>query len=332
MELEFFITSQANSPETLSHRESRELCKTIELIYIAYDHISNMTDTSLGHTCTSALLHDVNTSLRLPITCHGISEIQLILATGLTKRYWMGDTVFSVEKTQHPTCCPSRKRKLGDCERGATSGNRRDQRQKRSDLSRTPSSGNTVHSARKQNQQCVPEEQRPDPQPVVEGTAADKVGELPFHAVMQPSSTGSEISAFDYSVNSVADPSSIHSSYIGPSGSIFDYSVDSMADPSSIHSSYIGPSGPIFDYSVDSMADPSSIHSSSIRPSGSTFDYSIDFLTNPCSAPSRFVFDYRISSLLDPQAAQQYATFNYGVDSSADSYLSTCFSEQCAPP
>ncbi|QSS62358.1 hypothetical protein I7I51_04536 [Histoplasma capsulatum] len=44
MELESIVTSQAKLPETLSHRESRELCKTIELIYarliIAEDIIS----------------------------------------------------------------------------------------------------------------------------------------------------------------------------------------------------------------------------------------------------------------------------------------------------
>ncbi|QSS65998.1 hypothetical protein I7I51_06849, partial [Histoplasma capsulatum] len=307
MELEFFVTSQANPPETLSHRESRELCKTIELIYarliIAEDIISALEaghylDEAFGgricslrdikrrlrpyqqhdrhesrphlHKCPAARCqHQFETADNLPRHIRNTADLshrfdkeildgrycfQCGKEFASAKSLWLHEKNDHLESSrsridafrqlrrasQHPTCCPSRKRKLGDCERGATSGNLRDQRQKRSDLSRTPSSGNTVHSARKQNQQRVPEEQRPDPQPVVEGTAADKVGELPFHAVMQPSSTGSEISAFDYSVNSVADPSSIHSSYIGPSGSIFDYSVDSMADPSSIHSSYIG--------------------------------------------------------------------------------------------
>ncbi|OJD11910.1 hypothetical protein AJ78_07416 [Emergomyces pasteurianus Ep9510] len=44
MKLEFIITSQAKPSETLLHRESHELCKTIELIYtrlvIAEDIIS----------------------------------------------------------------------------------------------------------------------------------------------------------------------------------------------------------------------------------------------------------------------------------------------------
>ncbi|OJD11911.1 hypothetical protein AJ78_07417 [Emergomyces pasteurianus Ep9510] len=172
---------------------------------------------------------------------------------------------------------------------------------RRAYLSRTLTSGNAVHSTGKQNQQCIS---------VVEETAADKSSKLLFHNVMQPPSTGSEMFAFDYSIDSLADPRLVHSTSIGPSGSIFDYSIDSLADPRLVHSTSICPSGSIFDYSVDSSADPCSAQSS------------ID--------GNRSIFDYRVNSILDPQAAQQYAIFNYSVDSTPDLYLSTCSSGQYA--
>ncbi|KKZ67517.1 hypothetical protein EMCG_06806 [[Emmonsia] crescens] len=346
MEFEFIITSQSKPPETLSHRESRELCKTIELIYarlvIAEDIISTL---KAGHYLDEAFggricsLRDIKRRLR-PYHQHDESrphlhkcpaarcQQQFETADNLprhirntadlshrfdkeildgrycfqcgkefasAKSLWLHEkddhlessrsrvdafrqfrsTLSQVElptTTQQPTSGPSKKRKLGDCERGATSGNFRNQRQKQSDLSRT-------HSTGKQNRQCISEEQRSDPQPVVEGTVADNRGELPFHNVMQPPSTGSDRSAFDYTIDS--------------SQSAFDYSINSLHNPCSAQFA---------------------------------FDCSIDFLTNPCSAQSssiggnQSIFDY---SLLDPQAAQQY-------DSSADSYLSTCSSGQCA--
>ncbi|KAL2360855.1 hypothetical protein RJZ56_006273 [Blastomyces dermatitidis] len=353
MEFEFIITSQSKPPETLSHRESRELCKTIELIYarlvIAEDIISTL---KAGHYLDEAFggricsLRDIKQRLR-PYHQHDESQPHLhkcpaarckqqfetadnlpqhIQNTAdlshrfdkeiLDERYcfqcgkeftsakslWLHEkddhlesshsrvdafrqfrsTLSQVElptTTQQPTSSPSKKRKLGDCERGATSGNFQNQRQKQSDLSRPHSSKNTVHSTGKQNRQCISEEQRSDPQPVVEGTVADNRGELPFHNVMQPPSTGSDRSAFDYAIDS--------------SQSAFDYSINSLHNPCSAQFA---------------------------------FDYSIDFLTNPCSAQSssiggnQSIFDY---SLLNPQAAQQY-------HSSADPYLSTCSSGQCA--
>ncbi|EDN04876.1 predicted protein [Histoplasma mississippiense (nom. inval.)] len=219
MELEFFVTSQANPPETLSHRESRELCKTIELIYarliIAEDIISAL---EAGHYLEEAFggricsLRDIKRRLR-PYQQHDRHESRPQLHK-----------------------CPAAR-----CQHQfETADNLPRHIRNTADLShRTTSNLLPVKVESKIS--------------IVEGTAADKVDELPFHVVMQPSSTGSEMSAFDYSVNSIADPSSIHSSYIGPSGSIFDYSVDSMADFSSIHSSSIGPSRPIFDDSVNSI-------------------------------------------------------------------------------
>ncbi|PGH31993.1 hypothetical protein GX50_05187 [[Emmonsia] crescens] len=361
MELKFIITSQAKPSETLSHRESRELCKTIELIYarlvIAEDIISALEaghylDEAFGgricslgdikrrlrpyqqhdrhesgphpHKCPAARCrHQFETADNLSRHIRNMTDLshrfdkkilderycfQCGKEFASAKSLWLHEKDDHLESSrsridafrqfrralshvelpataQQPTSCPSRKRKLGDCERGDTSGNFRNQCQKQSDLSRTPTSGNSVHATGKQNRQCISEEQRSYPQPVVEKTAADNRGELPFHNVMEPASTGSEMSAFDYSIDSLADPRLVHSTSIGPSGSIFDYSVDSSADPCSAQSSIGG---------------------------------------------NRSIFDYRANSVLDPRAAQQYATFNYGVDSMPDSYLSTCSSGQDA--
>ncbi|EEQ83202.2 uncharacterized protein BDCG_00007 [Blastomyces dermatitidis ER-3] len=372
MEFEFIITSQSKPPETLSHRESRELCKIIELIYarlvIAEDIISTL---KAGHYLDEAFggricsLRDIKRRLR-PYHQHDESrphlhkcpaarcKQQFETADNLprhirntadlshrfdkeildgrycfqcgkeftsAKSLWLHEKDDHLESsrsrvdafrqfhstfelpttTQQPTSGLSKKRKLGDCERGATSGNFRNQRQKQSDLSRPHSSKNTVHSTGKQNRQCISEEQRSDPQPVVEGTVADNRGELPFHNVMQPPSTGSDRSAFDYAIDS---SQSAFDYAIDSSQSAFDYAIDSSQSA--------------FDYSINSLHNPCSAQFA--------FDYSIDFLTNPCSAQSssiggnQSIFDY---SLLDPQAAQQY-------HSSADPYLSTCSSGQCA--
>ncbi|QSS60444.1 hypothetical protein I7I51_05243 [Histoplasma capsulatum] len=253
MELEFFVTSQANPPETLSHRESRELCKTIELIYarliIAEDIISAL---EAGHYLEEAFggricsLRDIKRRLR-PYQQHDRHESRPQLHKCPAARcQHQFETADNLPRHIRNTADLSHRfdkdildgRYCFQCGKEFASAKSLWLHEKNDHLDSSRSRIDAFRQLRRA---------------FVEGTAADKVDELPFHVVMQPSSTGSEMSAFDYSVNSIADPSSIHSSYIGPSGSIFDYSVDSMADFSSIHSSSIGPSRPIFDHSVNSI-------------------------------------------------------------------------------